>query len=183
MRKCPINMSYDSVVVGAIEFIVMFVVKNWFGIDFQVIDRLALLNYIKEELNIVLKDQTLGHRRYGETSNGMKHESKDRERVFGEYLLTGKQMCQKPFSFAHGVEYNNVRRIASHLATYMYGMAERLQGNKGKNPKNALTVSDINVRYCQCILWVFAFITLQSFCFYSPIQIKMRCHCIGRLPN
>ena len=41
MRKCPVNMSLYSIIVGAIQFIVILVVKICFGIDFQVIDRLA----------------------------------------------------------------------------------------------------------------------------------------------
>ena len=74
-------------------------------------------------------------------------------------------MCQKTFSFAHAVGYNKLRRVGSHLDTF--GMAVRLHGNKGKNPKNALTVSEIN----NVILF------LQSYANKNGLPLP------GRLPN
>ena len=51
-------------------------------------------------------------------------------------------------------------QVGSHLDTY--GMAVRVHGNKGKSPKNALTVSEINT--------VVMFLQLYA--------NKMDCHCL-----
>ena len=127
--------------------------------------RQSCLEYTREELDLVLKVQMLGHRKNGDTTDSLKHKTKDRERSFQEYFLFGKQVCQKTFSFAHGVGYNKLRRVGSHLDSY--GMEVRLHGNKGKNPKNALTVSEIN----NVILF------LQSYANKNGLPLP------GRLPN
>ena len=92
--------------------------------------RESCLEYTREELDLVLKVQMQGHRKNGDTTDSLKHKTKDRERSFQEYFLSGKQVCQKTFSFAHAVGFNKLRLVGSHLDT-----AVRLHGNKGKSPK------------------------------------------------
>ena len=127
--------------------------------------RESCLEYTREELDLVLKVQMQGHRKNGDSTDSLKHKTKDRERSFQEYFLFGKQVCQKTFLFAHAVGYNKLRRVGSHLDTF--GMAVRLHGNKGKSPKNALTVSEIN----NVILF------LQSYTNKNGLPLP------GRLPN
>ena len=104
--------------------------------------RQSCIEYTREELDLILTFQMLGHRQNGETTDSLKHKAKDRERSFQQYFLFGKQVCQRTFAFAHGVGHNKLRCVGSHLD--MYGLTVRAHGNKGKNPKHALTASEIN---------------------------------------
>ena len=104
--------------------------------------RNSSLEHTKDELNLVIKVQLLSHRQSGGSTDSKKHKAKDRERAFQEYFLFGKQVCQKTFCFAHGIGVNTLRRIGSHLDNH--GLSEKVHGNKGKSPHNAMTVNDIN---------------------------------------
>ena len=127
--------------------------------------RNSALEYTKNELDLVIKVQLLGHRHTGGSTDSKKHKSKERERIFQEYFLFGRQVCQKTFCFAHGIAVNTLKRIGSHLNTH--GLLVRVHGNKGKSPHNAMTVSDINN--------VIAF--LQSYANKNGLPLP------GRMPN
>ena len=104
--------------------------------------RTSCLEYSKEELDLVIKVQLLGHRRNGEETDNEKHKSRERQRSFKEYFLFGRQVCMKTFCFAHAVSHSTLKRIGNHLDSH--GISARKHGNLGKSPKHALTVSDIN---------------------------------------
>ena len=100
------------------------------------------LEYTKEELNLVIKVQLLGHRKTGESTDSKKHKIKERERSFQEYFLFGRQVCQKTFCFAHGIGVRTLKRIGSHLDIHC--LSDRVHGNKGKSLHHAMTINDIN---------------------------------------
>ena len=104
--------------------------------------RSSCLEYSKEELDLVVKVQLLGHRRNGEETQALKHKSRERQRSFQEYFLFGKQVCLKTFCFAHGISHSTLKRIGTHLDSH--GISARKHGNVGKSPKHVLTISDIN---------------------------------------
>ena len=100
------------------------------------------MEYSREELNLVIKVQLLGHRHSGVSTDSKKHKTKERERAFQEYFLFGRQVCQKTFCFAHAIGVATLKRIATHLDSH--GLSDRVHGNKGKSPQHAMTVNDIN---------------------------------------
>lgn len=104
--------------------------------------RSSCLEYSKDELDLVIKVELLGHRRNGEETHGLKHKSRERQRSFQEYFLFGKQVCLKTFCFAHGISHSTLKRIGNHLDSH--GISVRKHGNAGKSPKHALTISDMN---------------------------------------
>ena len=91
-------------------------------------------------MDLILKGQMLGHRQNGETTESMKQKAKDTARSLQEYCLFRKQVCHRTFSFAQC--HNKPRHVGPHLV--LYGLTIRIYGNKGKNPRNALTISEMN---------------------------------------
>lgn len=58
-----------------------------------------------------------------------------------QYYFNGQQVCRETFAFAHAVSRKTIDSIAHSL--YKDGLVARTHGNKGKTPKHALTVQDV----------------------------------------
>lgn len=70
-----------------------------------------------------------------------KHKAKEREKPRQQYYFNGQQVCRETFAFAHAVSRKTIDSIAQSLDKD--GLVARTNGNKGKSPKHALTVQDV----------------------------------------
>jgi hypothetical protein len=69
------------------------------------------------------------------------HKAKEREKPTQHYYFNGQQVCRETFAFAHAVSRKTINSIAQSLDKD--GLVARTDGNKGKSPKHALTVQDV----------------------------------------
>ncbi|KAJ8297646.1 hypothetical protein KUTeg_024177, partial [Tegillarca granosa] len=96
-----------------------------------------------DELDVAIKFQLFHHRRNDSVTDKKKHKSKERERSRQEYFFSGKRVCRVTFAFAHGVNRKKVDAIAHSLDNE--GLGARSHGNKGRLPKHALTLNDVQI--------------------------------------
>ncbi|KAJ8300425.1 hypothetical protein KUTeg_021944 [Tegillarca granosa] len=89
------------------------------------IERETLIDYrnycqemSKEELDVVIKIKLFHHRHNDVNTNKKKHKEKERETT---------RVCRETFSFAHN------------------GLDARSHGNKGRLPKHAITLNDVEI--------------------------------------
>ena len=95
----------------------------------------------KTELDILIKVQLFHHRNNSTETESKKHKSKAREKVRQKYYFSGIQVCRETFAFAHAVSRKTIDSIARSLD--QDGLIARVHGNKGKSPKHALTLGDV----------------------------------------
>lgn len=111
---------------------------NW---DKLVEYRESCLEMCSAELDVLIKVQLYHHRKAGEFTDSKLHKTKEREKSRQEYFFNGKQVCRETFSFAHGVNRKKVDAIGRSLE--IDGLAPRKHGNKGKSPKHAVKLLDV----------------------------------------
>lgn len=113
-----------------------------------VIDKEVLLDYResclemdKSELDIMVKVQLFAHRNNSSTVDAKKHKAKDRERIHQQYYFNGQQICRSTFLFAHAIGKTQLESISKSLENE--GLKPRTHKNKGKSPKHAMSLTDI----------------------------------------
>ncbi|CAC5405104.1 unnamed protein product [Mytilus coruscus] len=93
------------------------------------------------ELDITIKFQLFHHRKSGDFTQSKKHKSKERKKSRQEFSFNGHQVCKGTFAFANGV--NRKKNDAIGRSLDAEGLSPRTLGNKGKSPKHALKLSDV----------------------------------------
>ncbi|KAJ8297608.1 LOW QUALITY PROTEIN: hypothetical protein KUTeg_024139 [Tegillarca granosa] len=87
---------------------------------------------------MMVKVLLCAHRQNDSTTDTKKHRGKERERVHQQYFSVENK---NTFLFAHGIRKSQLESIAKSLDTE--GLTSRTHGNKGKSPKHAMSVADL----------------------------------------
>jgi hypothetical protein len=95
----------------------------------------------KRDLDVMIKVQLFAHRNNSGTTEAKKHKARERKRVHHDYFFNGQQVCRTTFSFAHAVGKSQLESIGKSLDDE--GLRPRTHGNKGKLPKHALAVTEL----------------------------------------
>jgi hypothetical protein len=92
-------------------------------------------------MDLIIKVQLFHNRNNSIETVAKKHKAKEREKPRQQYYFNGQQVCRETFAFAHAVSRKTIDSIAQSLDKD--GLVARTHGNKGKSPKHALTVQDV----------------------------------------
>ena len=103
--------------------------------------RANCLETSKNDMDLIIKVQLFHHRNNSIETVAKKHKAKEREKPRQQYYFNGQQVCRETFAFAHAVSRKTIDSIAQSLDKD--GLVARTHGNKGKSPKHALTVQDV----------------------------------------
>ncbi|KAJ8304603.1 hypothetical protein KUTeg_018186 [Tegillarca granosa] len=94
----------------------------------------------RDELDLVLKTELFSHRNKKSLKRS-RDKYKFRERIHQEYYFNGHQVCRATFLFVHGIGKKLLEAVTKSLDTV--GLQPRIHRNKGKAPKHALTLQQV----------------------------------------
>ncbi|KAJ8316733.1 hypothetical protein KUTeg_005679 [Tegillarca granosa] len=94
----------------------------------------------RDELDLVLKTELFSHRNKKSLKRS-RDQYKSRERIHQEYYFNGHQVCRATFLFVHGIGKKRLEAVTKSLDTV--GLQPRIHRNKGKAPKHALTLQQV----------------------------------------
>ena len=96
-------------------------------------------------MDLIIKVQLFHHRNNSIETVATKHKANEREKPRQQYHFNCQQVCRGTFAFAHAVSRKPIDSIAQSLDKD--GLVARTHGNKGKSPKYALTVQDVQKQF------------------------------------